>query len=543
LQEKMNARGKRIKRVLNVDLGSTANAPVVELCGICKAFPGVLANNNISLAIWPGEVHCLLGENGAGKSTLMQILSGMYHPDRGTIRMFDREVNIDSPRQALELGIGMVYQRLTLIPVLSVLDNLLLGGEGFILDHQGTLERFREYTNLLGVDINPDALVGNLALGQQQQVEIIKALWKGSYVLILDEPTSMLTPKEVQELKEVIFQLKKSGLAVIFITHKLYEAMEIGDRISVLRRGRLVDSIEPSVLRSANSSEIQRMVIEMMFGKEIETTANMLEIREYVTGKSRTKKRVGGPVLEFVNVSVEAEHDEVKVQGVSFCLHAGEILGIAGVDGNGQRELAEAIAGQRKVINGDILLNGNSISRCSVFDRQKAGLRYLTDDRMGEGICTSLSVAENLFLKRIGQKPFWKSGWIDKPLIQEMAEKLIHEYDIHTPSVESKCGTLSGGNIQKVLLARELLFNPKVVIFSKPTHGLDLKTTSMVREQIRRLADEEGVAELLISTDLDEILDLADRIAVIYRGRISGIVDNKEGIEKTVGELMVGGSL
>ena len=411
------------------------------------------------------------------------------------------------------------------------------------MDRQGALKRFREYAGLLGVDIDPGALVSSLAQGQQQQVEIIKALWKGSSVLILDEPTSMLTPQGIEELKGVVAQLKQSGLAVIFITHKLHEAMDMGDRISVLRGGRLVGSIEPSVLRSAESSEIRSMVIEMMFGEGTGAATDVAEARDHVTGRSLTKDLSGRPVLELVDVSVEAKHDEVGVQVISFSLHAGEILGIAGVDGNGQRELAEAIAGQRRVVTGDIVLNGNSISGRSVSERQKMGIRYVTDDRMGEGICTSLSVGRNLFLKRIGQKPFWNWGRPNEVLIRESAEKLIQEYDIHTTGVESRCGTLSGGNIQKVLLARELLFNPKVVVFSKPTHGLDLKTTGMVREQIRCLAEEKGVAELLISTDLDEVLDLADRIAVMYRGRISGIVNNREGIEKTIGELMVGGSL
>jgi ABC-type uncharacterized transport system ATPase subunit len=539
----MNEQRKRMEGALATDAGSTAGVPAVELCGISKSFPGVVANNNICINIWPGAIHCLLGENGAGKSTLMQILSGMYHPDRGTIRMFGQDVLINSPRQALELGVGMVYQHPTLIPVLSVLENLLLGSGGFTLDRQGAVKRFMEYAAQLGVEIDPGALVSNLALGQQQQVEIIKALWKGSSVLILDEPTSMLTPQGIEELKKVVIQLKQSGLAVIFITHKLHEAMEIGDRISVLRGGKLVGSIEPAMLRSADHSEIRRMVIEMMFGKEAGAATNVAEAREHVTGKSLRKGSLGQPVLELVDVSVEAQHDETKVEGISFCLHAGEILGVAGVDGNGQCELAEALAGQRRVITGDILLNGNSISGCTVSDRQKMGIRYVTDDRLGEGICTSLSVGRNLFLKRIGQKPFWNWGRADEVLIRETCEKLIQEYDIHTTGVESSCGALSGGNIQKVLLARELLFDPKVVIYSKPTHGLDLKTTSMVRERIKCLAEEEDVAELLISTDLDEVLDLADRIAVMFRGRISGIVDNQEGIEKKIGELMVGGSL
>lgn len=539
----MNEQSTKVQGASVGGTGSAAGVPAIELTGIGKTFPGVVANDSISLSVWPGEVYCLLGENGAGKSTLMQILSGMYQPDAGTIRVFGREVRIDSPREALELGVGMVYQHSTLIPVFTVLENLLLGSRsGLTLDHQGALKRFSEYADKLGVDIDPGFLVGGLALGQQQQVEVIKALWKGSSVLILDEPTSMLTPQGIKELKEVVEQLKHSGLAVIFITHKLHEALDMADRISVLRRGRLVGSIEPSVLRNAESSEIQSMVIEMMFGEE-RTATNVVEVKDQVTGKSLTKDLTGQPALELVDVSVEGEHDEVGAQGVSFSLRAGEILGVAGVDGNGQRELAEAIAGQRRITTGDILLNGISVSGGSVSDRQRLGLRYVTDDRMGEGISASLSVGRNLFLKRIGQKPFWNWGRTNEGVIRETAEKLIEEYDIRTPGVESKCGVLSGGNIQKVLLARELMLDPKVVLFSKPTHGLDVKTTGMVREKIRSLAEEEGVAELLISTDLDEVLDLSDRIAIMYQGRISGIVENQEGIEKAVGELMVGGTL
>jgi len=540
----MNEQKTKVQGAPDCGSSSAAGVPAVELVGISKAFPGVVANDNISLSVWPGEVHCLLGENGAGKSTLMQILSGMYHPDAGIIRVVGQEVRIDSPHEALELGMGMVYQNPTLIPVFTVLENLLLGSRSSItLDRQGALKRFREYADQLGVDIDPGSIIGGLALGQQQQVEIIKALWKGSSVLILDEPTSMLTPQGIEELKEVVAQLKKSGLAVIFITHKLHEAMDMGDRISVLRRGRLVGSIEPSLLCSAERSEIHSMVIEMMFGEETGIVANVAEVKGQVTGRSLTKELAGKPLLELVNVSVEGEHDEVGAQGVSFSLRAGEILGVAGVDGNGQRELAEAIAGQRRITAGDILLNGISVSGQSVSERQMMGLRYVTDDRMGEGICAPLSVGRNLFLKRIGQKPFWNWGRTNEDVIKKTADKLIEEYDIRPPNVESGCGALSGGNIQKVLLARELIFDPKVVIFSKPTHGLDFKTTGMVRERIRNLAGEEGVAELLISTDLDEIIDLSDRIAVMYQGRISGIVENQEGIEKKVGKLMVGGTV
>ncbi len=525
------------------DDSSTAMIPAVELINITKSFPGVLANDNISLSVWSGEVHCLLGENGAGKSTLMQVLSGMYQPDSGMIRVNGREVRINSPGEALELGMGMVYQHPTLVPVFSVIENLLLGSQkGITLDRQGALNRFEEYASLLGVEIDPESLVGSLALGQQQQVEIIKALWKGSSVLILDEPTSMLTPQGIEELKEVVAQLKKSGLAIIFISHKLQETLDMGDRISVLRRGKLAGSIEPAVFSSTANSEIQSMIIEMMFGEETDIAESVIKVERQTTGRSRESDLPEQPVLELKNVTVKGKLDEVGVKGASFSLRAGEVLGVAGVDGNGQRELAEAIAGQRRITAGDILLNGVVVSDVSIANRQHMGLRYITDDRLGEGICASLSVSKNMLLKRIGQRPFWNWGRTNEATIRKTAEGLVKEYDVRPPDVDIRCGGLSGGNIQKVLLARELLFDPKIAVYSKPTHGLDFKTTVIVREKIKSLAREKGVAGLLISTDLDEIFDLSDRIAVMYQGQIAGIVENQEGIEKKVGELMVGGT-
>ncbi len=539
----MNEQKTKVHGASDSSLSPEAGIPAVELINITKIFPGVVANDKVSLSVWPGEVHCLLGENGAGKSTLMQVLSGMYNQDAGTIRVNGEEVRINSPREALELGMGMVYQHPTLVPVFTVIENLLLGSQGVTLDRQGALKRFKEYADMLGVDIDPESVISGLALGQQQQVEIIKALWKGSSVLILDEPTSMLTPQGIEELKEVVAQLKKSGLAIIFISHKLQETLDMGDRISVLRRGKLVGAIEPPLLRSTKDSEIHSMIIEMMFGEDTEIAENVVEVKDQVSGKSVAKDFPEQVILELKNIALEGKFDEVGLQGVSFSLHAGEILGVAGVDGNGQRELAEAIAGQRKIIAGDILLDGIVVSEVSVANRQHMGLRYVTDDRMSEGICGSLSISRNMLLKRIGQRPFWNRGITNETEIKKIAEQLVEEYDVRPPDVEANCGGLSGGNIQKVLLARELLFDPKVAIYSKPTHGLDFKTTYLVREKIKNLAREKGVAGLLISTDLDEIMDLSHRIAVMYQGRIAGIVDNQKGIEKKVGELMVGGTL
>lgn len=518
------------------------SAPVVEVRGICKAFPGVVANDDISLAIYAGEVHCLLGENGAGKSTLMNILSGMYQPDAGAIMVDGREVRIGSPRDALDLGIGTVYQHTTLIPVFTVLENLLLGqGRGLSLDAKRALAGLKKVAADLGVDIDPHVQAGRLALGQQQQVEIIKALWGGSRVLILDEPTSMLTPQGIVELEKVLLQLKERGLAIIFITHKLHEALDVGDRVTVLRQGRVVGALEPDVVHSTTRHELQERIVGMMFGEEAAVLAGVAEVRGQVAGRHARREISPEAVLELRGVSVEPQRGEVGIHDVSLIVRRGEILGVAGVDGNGQRELAEAIAGQRAIHHGDILLGGTSIRHASISARQRQGLRYVTDDRLGEGTVSSLSVAVNLVLKRIGDGPFWRKGLVHEDAINECALGLVEGFDIKTPSVQTRCGTLSGGNIQKLLLARELSFEPRIVVYNKPTHGLDVKTTRVVRDRIRELAEKEYVSALLISTDLEELLDLCDRIAVLFRGRLTGVVENRVGAEWEVGRLMVGG--
>lgn len=524
--------------------GTTAGpeGPAVEVREVSKAFPGVVANDRVSLAFHRGEVHCVLGENGAGKSTLMNILSGMYQPDSGAVVVEGREVAVDSPRRALELGIGTVYQHPTLIPVFTVLENLMLGeGTGVRLDVAAGLEALERFAKTLGLEVDPHALASRLALGQQQQVEIIKALWSGSKVLILDEPTSMLTPQGIEELEKVISQLRDDGLAIIFITHKLHEALDMGDRVSILRGGRVVGSWGPEVVRTKSRTEMQSLIVGAMFGDDAGSLEDVAEIRDGVTGKTERRELAPEPVLELAGVTVEALRGEVGVDGVDLTLRRGEILGVAGVDGNGQRELAEAVAGQRRLAGGDIRLNGRSIAKASVNERHTLGLRYVTDDRIGEGTVGTLSVGLNLVLKRIGEEPFWRSGRVCEEAIDEMACDLVEGFDIRTPGTETRCGTLSGGNLQKVVLARELSFGPKVVVYNKPTYGLDLKTTLAVRERIRDLAEKEGVAALLISTDLEEILDLSDRIAVLFRGRITGIVDNARGVERQVGELMLGG--
>jgi len=525
-------------------------APVVELIEITKRYPGVVANDGVTIAFRAGEVHCLLGENGAGKSTLMGILSGLVKPDAGRIMIDGKDAAIDSPRAALKFGIGTVYQHSTLIPALTVLQNLMLGeSRSLRLDTGGARRRLDELAGLLGVEIDPEEYAGDLALGRQQQVEIIKALWRGSRVLILDEPTSMLTPQAFAELEKVLARLKERALAIVFISHKLHEALSLGDRISVLRQGRLAGSLDGEALSSASSEELRGAIIRMMFGEEARAVEDVAELQEdlevveqehlEIAEQEPSHEVDSETVLELDRASAQGVGAELGIEDVSFTLAAGEILGVAGVDGNGQRALAETISGQRHLTDGQILLYGVPISRLSVSAREKLGLRYVTDDRLGEGTVGSLSVALNLFLKRIGQPPFWRFGRIQRGAVGRRANELVREFDVRTPSVGSRVGTLSGGNIQKVVLARELAFQPKVVVFNKPTHGLDVRTTSAVRETIVRLA-REGAAALVISTDLEELIEICDRIAVVSRGRLVGVVPNGPGAADEVGQLMVG---
>jgi ABC-type uncharacterized transport system ATPase subunit len=517
---------------------ASEQTPAVELLGIGKSFPGVVANDDISLTLRRGEVHCLLGENGAGKSTLMAILAGMQQPDAGRIRVGGEDVRIGSPRAALALGIGTVYQHSTLIGALSVLENLLLGDSRALrLDVAGARRRLAEFAAMLGVQIDPDVKARDLALGGQQQVEIIKALWRGSRVLILDEPTSMLTPQAVIELQGVLQRLTAHGLAVVFITHKLHEAVALGDRISVLRAGRLTGTIDREQIRSNTPEQTEAQIIRLMFGDSLDSNDAIAELRLDVDGQRHTQAEDAEVVLSLERAHVRGDGSQPGIEDVSLRLHLGEVVGVAGVDGNGQRALAEAISGQRRLTHGEIRYLGAPVGSLSIAAREKLGLRYVTDDRLGEGVVAGMSVSLNLVLKRIGQAPYWRHGRIRREEIDREARALVERFDVRTPGIHTRAGTLSGGNMQKVLLARELSFDAKVVVFHKPTYGLDLKTTRTVRRMIGALRD--GRAALVISTDLDELLEISDRIVVLSRGRIVGEVANGPGAAEQVGRLMI----
>jgi len=520
---------------------TAAAGPLLELRGITKSFPGVLANDRVDLDLRAGEVHALLGENGAGKSTLISILSGMYQPDAGEIRFEGRPVEIDSPRAAIELGIGTVYQHLTLVPTLSVLENLMLGSHGGRgkLDFTAAGERFEQLAGLLALSFSPSARTGALALGQQQQVEIMKALWRrGSRVLILDEPTSMLTPQGYEELRRELEHLKADGLSLVLITHKLHEAIELGDRVTVLRAGRKVGSLAPSELQGRSESELSARIVEMMFGEQAAELAGAVEVEGPAVTRKPTGGALGEVALELRGIALEGDPDAVGLNNLTLELRAGEILGIAGVDGNGQRELAEVIAGQRRPSAGEVRLFGEDLVRLGVREREGRGLRYVTDDRLGEGVVGDLDIALNAVLKRIGSAPFWRHGAERRDEIDRFAEDLVDRFDVRTPDVRTRIATLSGGNVQKLLLAREFAGEPRVVVFNKPTHGLDVRTAEFVRERIREAA-AAGLAALVISTEIEELVGLCNRIAVMSRGEITGEVENTAGAEERIGSLMV----
>lgn len=517
--------------------------PAVAVEGITKRFPGVIANDDISLAFNPGEIHVLLGENGAGKSTLIGILAGMQQPDAGRIRLADKTVRLTSPRESLAHGIGTVFQHVLLVQSLTVIENLMLGGPWRRrLDRAAALARFHELSGILAVSLDPDAQVGRLSLGEQQQVEIIRALWHGGQVLILDEPTSMLTPAGVRELGQVMRRLRDQGVAIIFITHKLKEAYEFGDHISVLRLGRTVGEIAKDRLAAMSEQEATDEVIHLMFGPaansqtgDAETMAHEGMRRRRATAVDRDQP----PFLSVRGLSTTAQPGESALRDVTFDVWPGEILGIAGVDGNGQKQLAEVLAGQRIAAAGVVALRNTEITRLNVAARRRLGLRYITDERLGEGTVGTHSLATNLILKEIGKAPFWWRGITRWDQIYGHARDKIETHDIRTPSERTPIARLSGGNIQKSLLARELSTDSGVVIFNKPTYGLDLHNIRTARARILEGA-EAGLATILISTELDELVELCDRIAVMYQGRLSGIVDNADGAEIQIGLLMTG---
>lgn len=513
----------------------------VELRGVTKRFPGVIANNNISLSFLSGEVHALLGENGAGKSTLISMLAGMQQPDEGDLIVDGKPVRLASPRHALNMGIGTVYQHTLLVRSLTVLENLMLGSNWWQrYDKSATLSRFQELSDILNARIDPDAMVGRLALGEQQQVEIMRALWHGEKVLILDEPTSMLTPQGAEELFQIVRRIRDHGVAVIFITHKLREAHALADQVSVLRLGKVVGHLGKQDLTTLSEDKIVDRIVGMMFGAPPTEEDRLVagSVQHSIT--SRNKSTHAQQQVSVSDATTIGERGECPLHGATLSIGVGEILGIAGVDGNGQKHLAEALAGQRELSSGSLTIDGRNVTKGDVVSRRFAGVRYITDERLGEGTAGTHSVATNLLLKEIGTAPFWSRLGITRwGKIHDFARETIRAHDIRTPSEKSPIASLSGGNIQKALLARELSPDAKLIVFNKPTYGLDLQNTKLARARIRDGAGSETASILVISNELDELIETCDRIAVMANGRIRGVVENKPGAEEEIGRLMI----
>ena len=496
----------------------------LELRGITKRFGLLAANDGISLSVAPGQVHALLGENGAGKTTLMNVLYGLTQPDEGEILIDGEPAKFGSPRDAIAAGIGMVHQHFMLVPVFTVADNVTLGieeaGPAGLLDRRKTRRDVADLSHRYGLDVNPDALVEELPVGIQQRVEIVKALVRQAKVLILDEPTAVLTPAETEELFRIIRRLKDGGTSVIFISHKLREVQAIADTITVLRRGQVVGQRTPPVTEDDLAA--------LMVGRNVQLRV------------SKTPANPGATVLDVDKLTVTGDDGRVWVNGMSFQVRAGEILGIAGVQGNGQTELCEALMGLRPIAGGSITLNGRDLTHATPRQRLRAGVAYVPEDRTEDGLVGQFSVAENLILDVYDRPPFASGINLHLPAIAKNAEERIAEFDVRTPSAALPAGSLSGGNQQKVILARELGREHKLLIASQPTRGLDVGSIEFVHRRIVEQRDG-GDAVLIVSSELDEIYALSDRIAVVYEGKITGFRDPDVPAAE-LGRLMAGGA-
>jgi general nucleoside transport system ATP-binding protein len=503
----------------------------LQATGITKRFPGVLANDNVDFSLKKGEIHALLGENGAGKSTLVNILYGLYHPDEGEICINGILTQLSSPHDAIAQGIGMVHQHFMLVPPLTVTENIMLGQESVlkstrhlgtlsVLDRKKVAERISSLSEQYGLSIDPYALIQDLPVGVQQRVEILKALYREADILILDEPTAVLTPQESDDFFVIMRTLVSQGKSIIFITHKLREVFAVADTISVMRSGKMVGSVEPA---QAN----REILAEMMVGRKV-----LLQIE-------KKPAETGKVVLEVENLSVPDDRHHLMVNKVSLQVNQGEILGLAGVQGNGQTELAEAIVGLRHSIEGQVRIQGKDTTNASPRKVVETGSSHIPEDRHKHGLVLSFSVRDNLALCTYYQPPYAKGPVINFRHLEQEAKRLVKKFDVRTPSIDTQAGALSGGNQQKVIVARELSRPVKLLIASQPTRGLDVGSIEFIHRQILAARDA-GAAVLLISAELDEIMSLSDRIAVMYKGQILEILDAEEATREKIGLLMAG---
>ncbi len=502
-----------------------ALAPALEMRGITKRYPGVVANDGIDLEVRPGEIHALLGENGAGKTTLMNVLYGLAKPDEGEILLDGKVVSIAGPSDAIARGINMVHQHFMLVPVLSVADNILLGEETManrvFLDRREAHERIVALGRRFGFEIDPEVKVSSLSVGWQQRVEILKALYRNARILVLDEPTAVLTPQETEEIFTVLRRLAGEGHSIVFISHKLYEVLEIADRITVIRRGRVVGQRLPA---ETNEDDLA----ELMVGREVQLTVD------------RGVSHPGAAMLVVKGLEARDDRGNLTVRGVDFDVRAGEILGVAGVAGNGQDEMVEAIVGMRKPSAGTVTLAGANVTGHSPRDMNEAQVAYVPADRHRFGLILPFSIADNLVLTSYYRAPYAKGLIRDGDAIERDGRSSVERFDIRTPSVAVRAGTLSGGNQQKAVVAREFDRDLKLLVLDQPTRGLDVGSIEFIHRQVIAKRDA-GTAVLLVSAELDEILELSDRIAVMYGGRIAAVVDGPTADKNDVGLLMATG--
>ncbi|NTU84361.1 MAG: ABC transporter ATP-binding protein [Chloroflexales bacterium] len=499
---------------------------VLEARGITKRFPGVIANDKVSLKLHKGEVLALLGENGAGKSTLMNILYGLYSQDEGEILVNGEPIRASSPHESIQRGIGMVHQHFQLVPVMTVTENVMLGNEvvrGGLLDQRKVAEQIQVISRRYGLEVNPDALIADLDVGAQQRVEIIKALYRNADILILDEPTAVLTPQEADDLVRVMRTLTEQGKSLIFITHKLREVLEVADRIIVLRSGRVVGETTP-----ASSSEAS--LAAMMVGRAV-----ILKV-------DKDEARPGAPVLEVRGLRVRDDRRLMAVDGVDLQVRAGEILGVAGVQGNGQTELVQALTGLRPPEAGTITIGGQPVTGASPRVISELGVAHIPEDRQRDGVVTSYPLTDNAVLEMYYLEPFARGIVRDEQAITAHTERLVKQFDVRTPSVTVPASSLSGGNQQKLIVAREFSRELKLLIAAQPTRGIDVGSIEFIHNQIVKKRDE-GVAVLVVSAELDEILSLSDRITVMYHGKVVATVKNGELTREQLGLLMAGASL
>ena len=490
---------------------------------VTKQFPGVLANDDVSVELKPGRVLALLGENGAGKSTLVNILFGMYRPDGGQIIIKDEVVDLHGPDDAISRGIGMVHQHFQLVPPMRVVENIVLGAEPTkrgLVDLDEARRRVVELSKRYGLDVDPDALVEDLSVGMQQRVEILKALYRNADVLILDEPTGVLTPQEADHLLTVLRGLTETGVGIVFITHKLREVLAVADDIVVLREGRVVGATTPDQATESG-------LAEMMVGRSV------------VLRVEKATAQPGDVVLQVDDLKVNDNRGQLAVDGVSLQVRAGEIVGVAGVEGNGQRELVEAITGLRHVAAGAMAIAGKPSTNNSTRQIAGNGVGHIPEDREKHGIIAAYSVAENSVLNRYHRKPFSSRGIMRREVIYEHAESVVEEFDVRTPSVAVAASSLSGGNKQKLIVGREFSENIKLLVAAQPTRGIDIGAIEFIHRRIVEQRDK-GAAVLLVSAELDEILGLADRVAVLYDGKLMGVLDANVATREKVGLLMAG---